>query len=397
MQLVMGRYLSIFGLLLLLILPGSAQVYWTTIESVAQNYVKKSKNQGLVIGIIKGPEQSARGFGVMRRGDQQPPDGTTIFEIGAVTTVFTTSAVIAESQRGGFLLEGSIQPFLPVDAPVFRAMRCLEVTLPNRERFRTCTPDPLASDICVTFCDLASHSSGLACSCKLSGFAWNPFVDVKFDDEFYDETKEALYLSLPEFQLKSPPGEVFRYSNVGMALLGHMVADMGGKSYERMLIDDLLTPLRMDDTRVSLDPAQRQRMAPGHNARGRTVAPWSFYAMAPAAGLKSTADDLLRFLRANLDAGDPDLNAVFEQTQQSRIDVNFPCWQRPTTAAYGWLVSLLSEESNLPVNWINGGTAGYRSFIGFNKDTRSAVVVLANSAQPVDELAWEILAILTRK
>ncbi len=394
---MMVRHLILCGLMLFLIVRGSAQVYWPAIEDLAQNYVKKSKNRGLVLGIIKGNEQSVRGFGQLSRTDQRMPDGQTIFEIGAVTTVFTTSAVMIESQKGKFVLEGSIQPFLTVDAPVFRSMRCLEITLPNRERLRTCTPDPLARDQCVSFCDLASHTSGLACSCKISSFAWNPFVEVKFEDEFYDETKEALYLSLPDFQLKSPPGEVFRYSNVGMALLGHVVADAAGKSYEALLIDNLLAPLGLTDTRLAPDAAQRQRLAPGHNYRGRSVAPWSFHAMAPAAGLKSSASDLLRFLAANLNSGDTALDAILEQTQQSRVDVSFPGWHRHTTAAYGWLVSLLSEESNLPITWINGGTAGYRAFIGFSKDSQIALVALANSAQAVDELAWEILAILNQR
>jgi D-alanyl-D-alanine-carboxypeptidase/D-alanyl-D-alanine-endopeptidase len=61
---------------------------------------------------------------------------------------------------------------------------------------------------------------------------------------------------------------------------------------------------------------------------------------------------------------------------------------------YGWYTSTLTEESNLPVVWINGGTGGFRSFIGFIKDTNTAVVVLSNSTNGVDEMGFEILELL---
>jgi D-alanyl-D-alanine-carboxypeptidase/D-alanyl-D-alanine-endopeptidase len=67
---------------------------------------------------------------------------------------------------------------------------------------------------------------------------------------------------------------------------------------------------------------------------------------------------------------------------------------RVTSMGYGWYTSTLTEESNLPVVWINGGTGGFRSFIGFIKDTNTAVVVLSNSTNGVDEMGFEILELL---
>ena len=65
-------------------------------------------------------------------------------------------------------------------------------------------------------------------------------------------------------------------------------------------------------------------------------------------------------------------------------------------AGYGWFVSILSEESNLPVNWIGGGTGGFRSFMAFNKDKDMAVVILSNSANSVKEMGFEILEYLAK-
>jgi CubicO group peptidase (beta-lactamase class C family) len=46
--------------------------------------------------------------------------------------------------------------------------------------------------------------------------------------------------------------------------------------------------------------------------------------------------------------------------------------------------------------WHNGGTGGYRSFAGFVKESRTAVVVLANSTEEVDPVAVAVLDILQR-
>jgi CubicO group peptidase (beta-lactamase class C family) len=47
--------------------------------------------------------------------------------------------------------------------------------------------------------------------------------------------------------------------------------------------------------------------------------------------------------------------------------------------------------------WHNGGTGGYRSFVGFTPETDAAVVVLANSAKSVDAVGVEILKLLNRE
>jgi len=63
-------------------------------------------------------------------------------------------------------------------------------------------------------------------------------------------------------------------------------------------------------------------------------------------------------------------------------------------AGYGWLISTLNEQTNQPVIWANGGTGGFRSFIGMVKDTETGIVILSNSANSVDEMAFEILELM---
>lgn len=72
-------------------------------------------------------------------------------------------------------------------------------------------------------------------------------------------------------------------------------------------------------------------------------------------------------------------------------------YRRRTWGAYGWFVSTLNENTNQPVVWQNGATGGYRSFIGFVKDTKIGIFILSNSGNNVEEMGFEILEILHEK
>lgn len=95
------------------------------------------------------------------------------------------------------------------------------------------------------------------------------------------------------------------------------------------------------------------------NRKGKQIAPWDFGGMAPAAGLKTSMNDLLAFVNANLNPPNKKLKNAFAEVQQSKVDVIFGKGGRVTSMGSGRYTSTLAEESNLPVVWINGGTGGF--------------------------------------
>jgi serine-type D-Ala-D-Ala carboxypeptidase/endopeptidase len=365
------------------------------IEALAQNYVKKGRIRGLAVGVVYGDQVMAKGFGDLGSTLSGPPGENTLFDLGAVTSVFTTTLMMQESMKGRFDIGESIQGYMPQDAgaPIFQPIKCVEITLPGQpvRRIVSCSPDPMAEEICIGFCDLASHAAGLPNS--LEGFyVWNPFVEGRaMPADLQDCSREEIFSRLQEVELKTAPGLEFRYSNLGIALLGHLLSDIAGISYDSLLQRNLTGPLGMKDTRLALSADQESRLAPGHDPRGRRIGRRNMAGMAPAAGLKSSLQDMLIFLRANIHTDDKKLASTFEQVHQARIDVRFPGVSKNTQAGYGWIISLLSEQSNLPVVWINGGANGSRAFIGFNKDKNMGVVLLSNSPGPVTELGFQML------
>ncbi|MBK6948279.1 MAG: serine hydrolase [Haliscomenobacter sp.] len=116
--------------------------------------------------------------------------------------------------------------------------------------------------------------------------------------------------------------------------------------------------------------------------------PWELVGMAPAAGLKSSAYDLMQLIQAQLQLIPGITQGAALQAQQGMIEARFPGWKRPTLAAYGWLVS--TDEQNRAIAWMNGGTGGYRAFAGFDANRKIGVVLLSNSQGDLTELGFAI-------
>jgi len=125
---------------------------------------------------------------------------------------------------------------------------------------------------------------------------------------------EQLYQFLGTCQLGRAVGESYEYSNLGAGLLGHALALKLGTTYEAALIERVLGPLAMKDTRIVLTPEMKARTAVGHTVNGYETANWDLPALAGAGAIRSTVSDMLTFLAANLGAGPAALQADFEQT-----------------------------------------------------------------------------------
>ncbi len=403
MKYIMKRTLMISLLLLFSGSIFSQQTIAEHIDKLGNKYVKKRKNHGLVIGIIRGDETSVKTYGRMGKTDKRELDANSIFEIGAATSVFTTTLMQLQADKNKFQQDDPIQLYLDLETniPAYHPLKCVNVNLvPNIQndepvggQVYRCYEDPTAKPECITFCDLATHISGLPHSPK-GWFRWKALGRNKLENEFKDFTVEKYFIKLQSLKLEYVPGTKYIHSDFGIALLGNAMSKISGLSYEELLTQELLKPLGMKNTRLTFSQNTELPIVPGHNRKGKQVAPWNFDAMAPAGGLKTSMNDLLIFVNANLNPPSKNFENAFAEVQQNKVDLLFAKGGRPTSIGYGWYTSKLNLESNIPVVWTNGGTGGFRSFIGFIKDTNTAVVILSNSANSIDEMAFDILEVL---
>jgi CubicO group peptidase (beta-lactamase class C family) len=141
---------------------------------------------------------------------------------------------------------------------------------------------------------------------------------------YADYSVQQLYTFLSGYELTRDIGAEYEYSNLGVGLLGHALALKAGMSYEELVRRRILAPLGMRETAITITPALRSRLAPGHDAEGNVVANWDLPTLAGAGALRSTARDMLIFLAANLDSMATPLSRTLRQTHAARHSTNNP-------------------------------------------------------------------------
>jgi hypothetical protein len=142
----------------------------------------------------------------------------------------------------------------------------------------------------------------------------------------------------------------------------------------------ILKPLGMTMSGTALSGAMRAHLAPGHDNIGNAMKNWDFDALAGAGAMRSTANDMLRYLKASMAIDQSPLTEAMKIAQQPRSDVN-----KTQRIGLAWMTSRTG------IIWHNGQTGGYRSFLGFTADRQHGVVILSNTAMDLDDLGFATL------
>ena len=308
---------------------------------------------GVVAGVTSAEGRVVVGYGRLSADNPTQPDGDTVFEIGSITKVFTSTLLADLVSRAELGLDTPVQDLLGDEARM-----------------------PARNGAEITLGHLATHSSGL------------PRLPDNFDPDdptnpYADYTVENLYAFLSSHELDRDIGDTVEYSNVGYGLLGHALALREGTDFETLITERILEPLQMPDTAVELTPALRERLATGHDGRLQPVANWDLPVLAGAGALRSTVNDLLTFLEANLALRESPLHQAMElartpQQTDPALDMDI---------ALGWIIA---TEGDRDFVWHNGATGGYASFIGFDAEAGEGIVILSNSQLSVDNLAYRL-------
>jgi serine-type D-Ala-D-Ala carboxypeptidase/endopeptidase len=195
-----------------------------------------------------------------------------------------------------------------------------------------------------------------------------------------------MYQFLAGYTLTRDIGEQYEYSNLGVGLLGHALALRARMSYEALVKARITGPLEMTSTSVTLTADEKARFAVGHDGDLKAVSAWDIPTLAGAGALRSTANDMLTFLAANLGYTKTPLASAMA----AEISIRRPTGVPGMEIAYAWHVITKDGKS---IIWHNGGTGGFRTFMGFDPETRVGVVALSNvsNAEGVDDIGRHLL------
>lgn len=326
------------------------------VDTAMHAYVVDNRSVGLSVGILRNDSLFVYGYGETAKNNGRIPDGHTLYEIGSVTKTFTAALLADAVRRGTVRLGDPVSRYLPDSLPPLRSG---------------------GKD--VTLAMLANHTSGLA----RMATNWDVGSAFTVSDPYatYDERALLAYLTKPIFAHK--PGTTYEYSNLATGLLGTILVWRAGKPYEQLIADVITQPLRLNDTKITSSATDPERLALGYDATGLVAPVWTFRALVGAGGLRSTANDLLRYLQANVGRGPTELAKTLQMTHQQ----TFANEDSVRAVGLGWNI-----VNRTGWWWHNGGTGGFRSFVGFNPTRKTAIVLLANStAQGLDGLDWKLI------
>jgi CubicO group peptidase (beta-lactamase class C family) len=170
-----------------------------------------------------------------------------------------------------------------------------------------------------------------------------------------------------------------------MGLLGVLLAGREKTRYEELLIEHVAAPCGMDDTRVNLSNKQRQRLAPPYDAALQAAKNWDVPALTGAVGIRSTTNDMLKFVAANLANDDKPLTKAARLSHQKRHTM-------PDGQAIGLAWHIAPDGVT---RWHNGMTGGYASWVSVVPSRNLGVVVLSNTAaEQITEIGKNITRIV---
>ena len=343
--------------------PGSADVSsngdsastgeFAAIDAFVEGEMSAQRIPGLSLGIVRdGQTVHLQGFG---EADESGRDVTpqTPFIIGSLSKSFTAMAIMQLVEAGQVDLDAPVQEYLPW--------------------FRVADA---AASARITVRQLLNQTSGIS---PRTGKTFQGNGDVS------DKALERAVRKLSTAELSEPVGSTFQYSTVNYAVLGLIVQEVSGETYEEYVQQQIFTPLGMQHSFTSEADAEPQGLATGHNYWfGRPAAAYVAYnrGILPAGYLISSAEDMTHYVIAQLHDGSfegTELLSPAGTAEMHRAAV--PTLAADTSYGMGWFVGPVND---LPAVFHQGETFTYHANIVLLPETDEGVVILMNAENSVD-------------
>jgi CubicO group peptidase (beta-lactamase class C family) len=248
----------------------------------------------------------------------------------------------------------------------------------------------------ITLRELCTHTSGLPRLPRTAGTAGRLVRYALLGLDPYRGQSAEQVIEQAGAQPLQHRGD-YRYSNLGGALAGQLLAIAAGSKYPALLRERIFNPLQMRSSAVAV---KGDTAGWGRSRSGLGRQPWVLDGYAPAGGVNATIEDVARLTTALVDGTAPGIDAL-----QPLDDVAPSAPGRE--AGMFWIIEPLERgdrerDGAAPtaagvLTWHNGRTAGYSAFLGVARAERRGVAVLADTAHGPEQqrIALELLGYLS--
>ncbi|SFO70586.1 serine hydrolase [Amycolatopsis rubida] len=315
----------------------------------------KHQVPGAAIAVLADGEVIDHAAGVVNKGTGVESTVDSVYQIGSITKVWTTTLAMQLVDEGKLDLDRPVRDYLP------------EFVLGD---------DKAAAEITVR-----------QLSCHTAGFEGDIFTDTGPGDDCVAK----LVATLSDVPQLFPPGERFSYNNAGYCVLGRVIEVLRGRCWDDCVRDHLFAPLGLTHAASGPYDAIRYRAAIGHVSPkpGEDPVPAPVWALtrsnSPAGStLAMRPRDLLTFVRMQLNDGKADdgTQVVLPESllamREPQVDV--PRLGMAEHWGLGWM---LFDWDGGKVIGHDGGTIGQSAFLRVVPEKGVAVALLTNGGQPM--------------
>ena len=232
------------------------------VDEFINAYLELGKFSGAVLIAKDGEVLLSRGYGMANYEHDVPNTPRTKFRLASITKSFTALATLQLQEMG----------LLDVDEPI-----------------ATYLPDYLNGDQ-ITIHHLLTHTSGIP--------SYNIYPEY-WDNRMLPSAIERTVGIFKDKPLEFSPGERYQYSNSGFLLLGHIIEEVSGETWETFVRENIFQPLKMFDTGYFRHGEVLKNRAAGYYVSGVINADYIDPSWVHGAGgLYSTVEDLYLYDRA---------------------------------------------------------------------------------------------------
>lgn len=300
-------------------------------------------NHQLTVGLIQKSERT-----IWTEGQSNQADSTKfIYEIGSITKTMVGLLLAVGEQSKLWSRSDQLSAFVPEWSSSAFANQ-------------------------TTLLDLVTHTSGLP---DVPGNFKAAIADRLNPYANYDNARlvEAVLSEEPKKNRRH------RYSNYGFGLLGWLLSKRLGTSLNEALAEHVFNPLGMTDSGTGVNRQSSGHLVPVFNHKGKPTPHWDFLDTLGGAGaVRSTMNDMLHYVEGLLGHCEQPLHSAVEECLQEHYAI---MQGRGIGVGFGWM--RFKEKDGTTTHWHNGGTYGSSSFITFNREKETGLVILSNKGSTI--------------
>jgi CubicO group peptidase (beta-lactamase class C family) len=235
------------------------------------------------IAVVYRDQQFILHQGELETGKANPPNDTTLYEIGSVSKTFAGLLLANAVLDGKAALDDPIQKYLAADYPNLQSQG-QPIRLRHLVTHTSNMPGMLPLQVNTVLNDFTAHTT-----------------PAKLNAAYANYGQPQFWQDLHTVSIKGPLGKDYAYSSAGTELIAHTLEKIYGMPYEVLLTQFVAREAGMQDTKLRITAKDAGRLAPGYHSDNPVITtpmpplPWG-----AAGNLKSTMPDMAKYLRLQL-------------------------------------------------------------------------------------------------